>query len=362
MRICFLAAGNSAHSFRWIRFFAERGHEIHWISLTPCDYPDLPNTRFYHLGGEGGKWSGLLRAALAIRGLVRDIAPDVVHAHYAGSYGLLGALSGFQPFVLSAWGSDILFAGKAPVRGIFIRWALERARVITCDAHHMIDAMCKLGTDPKKIRLIFFGVEVDRFLPGDKDQEIVSRWNAVGRRVVISLRNLEAVYNIETLLESVPLVAKAVPDVLFVIAGAGTAEKALKDMAARLNISANAMFIGRYANAELPRMLRSSDAYVSTSLSDAGIAASTAEAMSCGVPVVISNTGENDRWINDGDDGFLVPAKDPQALARRIIDLLENAELRKSIGMAGRGVIEEKDNYAVEMQKVETIYASLAGR
>lgn len=359
MRICFLAAGNSVHSFRWIRFFAERGYEIHWLSLTACDFPSLPNTRFYDLSGSGSKWSALARAAFRIRRLVREIAPDIVHAHYAGSYGLLGALSGFQPFVLSAWGSDILFAGKAPVRGIFIRWALNAARLITCDAYHMIEAMRALGTDPDKINLIFFGVEVDRLLPGDKDEEIAVRWNAAGRRVIISLRNLEPVYNIETLLEAVPAVAKAVPQALFVIAGAGTAEKALKDYAAGMGVEGHVNFIGRYANSDLPRMLRSSDVYVSTSLSDAGIAASTAEAMSCGVPVVISNTGENDRWIVDGKDGFLVPAREPQALAERIIRLLGDESLRRAMGLAGRGVIDARDNYVREMQKVEGLYRGL---
>lgn len=359
MRICFLAAGNSVHSFRWIRFFAERGYEIHWLSLTSCDFPSLPNTRFYDLSGNGSKWSTLARAAFGIRRLVREIAPDIMHAHYAGSYGLLGALSGLQPFVLSAWGSDILFAGKAPIRGVFIRWALNAARLITCDAYHMIEAMRALGTNPEKIRLIFFGVEVDRLLPGDKDEEIVTRWNAAGRRVIISLRNLEPVYNIETLLDAVPAVAKVMPEALFVIAGAGTAEKALKDHAVRLGIEDNVNFIGRYANSDLPRMLRSADVYVSTSLSDAGIAASTAEAMSCGVPAVISNTGENERWIVDGKDGFLVPAREPQTLAERIIRLLGDESLRRAVGLAGREVIDERDNYLREMQKVEGLYKEL---
>jgi glycosyltransferase involved in cell wall biosynthesis len=360
MKLCFLAAGNSVHSHRWIRFFAEKGHEIHWISLTPLEFPELRGVHFHDRSART-KWISLAKAALRIRGIVRDIAPDIVHAHYAGSYGLLGAMSGFQPFVISAWGSDILFAGKAPLRGRLVRWALGKARLITCDAHHMIEAMRGLGTDVRKIRMICFGVEVDRFAPGAKDPGILERWGvqASPERIVISLRNLEPVYDIGTLLEAAPLVLREFPAARFVIAGAGSCERSLKDQADRLGIAGSLRFLGRYAHAELPLMLRSADVYVSTSLSDAGIAASTAEAMACAVPVVVSDTGENNKWIEDGRSGCLFGARDPKALAGHLLSLLESDQLRRRMGEAGRAVILERNCYENEMAKMEHLYQSL---
>jgi glycosyltransferase involved in cell wall biosynthesis len=359
MRLFYLAAGNSAHSYRWIRFFADRGHDVHWLSLAPFDERPA-NITCYDFSGPGSKWISLARAAMQIRALIETIKPDIVHAHYAGTYGLLGALAGFQPFVLTAWGSDVLFVGREKLRGIPVRWALNKARLITCDAYHMVDAMRELGTDVSKVKLIFFGVETDRFTPGAPDSEIVARWNADGRPVVISLRSLEPVYDIPTLLEAVPLVAKEFPDVLVVICGSGSLADALKARAAQLDLGRNVLFTGRYANAELPRMLRSAQVYVSTSLSDAGIAASTAEAMACGVPVVVSNTGENGKWIEEGKTGFLVPARDPAALARAVSGLLRDASARQRVGAAGRGSIVERNDYAREMGKMETLYVGLA--
>jgi glycosyltransferase involved in cell wall biosynthesis len=358
MKLFFLAAANSVHSHRWIRFFSGRGHEVHWLSLAPFD--DKPaNVKCYDFGA-GSKWSAFAKAAAQIRSLVQEIKPDVLHAHYAGTYGVLGALAGFQPFVLTAWGSDVLFVGREKLRGIPVRWALGKARLITCDAYHMVDAMQALGTDVSKVKLIFFGVETDRFTPGAADSEITARWNAQGRPVVISLRSLEPVYSIDTLLDAVPAVVREFPDALFVICGSGSLADALKEQAARLNLGRNVLFTGRYANTELPRMLRSAQVYVSTSLSDAGISASTAEAMACGLPVVVSNTGENDKWIEDGETGFLVPARDPSALARAISDLLRDSALRARIGTAGRAAIIERNSYAREMEKMESLYAGLA--
>jgi glycosyltransferase involved in cell wall biosynthesis len=119
------------------------------------------------------------------------------------------------------------------------------------------------------------------------------------------------------------------------------------------------LFTGRYANAELPGMLRSAQVYVSTALSDAGISASTAEAMACGVPVVVTNTGENDKWIHDGQTGFLVPARASTALADRIITLLCDPALRAKIGDEGRSVITTRNNYECEMEKMEAICQDL---
>jgi glycosyltransferase involved in cell wall biosynthesis len=360
MKLFYLAAANSVHSHRWIRFFADRGHEVHWLSLAPFD--DRPaNVKCYDFGA-GSKWSAFAKAAAQIRGLVSDIKPDVLHAHYAGTYGVLGALAGFQPFVLTAWGSDVLFVGREKLRGIPVRWALNKAKLITCDAYHMVDAIRDLGVDTSKVKLVFFGVEVDRFSPGAPDSEIIARWGAQGRPVVISLRSLEPVYSIETLLEAVPAVAKQFPQVLFVVCGSGSLSDTLKARAAELGLGQNALFTGRYANVELPRMLRSAQVYVSTSLSDAGIAASTAEAMACGVPVVVSNTGENDKWIEQGNTGFLVPARDPAALAEKISDLLSDQALAARIGPAGREAVVTRNNYVREMEKMEQLYAGLAGR
>lgn len=359
MRLCFLAAGNSVHSYRWIRFFAEKGHEIHWISLTPFEGSTLPGANFYDLSWDFGKLAGLGAAVLKIKRIVRKIAPEIVHAHYAGSYGMLAAISSFQPFVLTAWGSDVMFAGHVPIKGAIVRWVLRKADLITCDAHHMIEAMRAFGTDMTKIHLVFFGVEVDRFRPGPRDDEFRARWGGLGRGIVISLRNLEPIYSVETLIEAVPRVIAEAPGTRFVVAGGGSQEPALKELASALKVEASVTFVGRYSNSDLPRILRSADVYVSTSLSDAGIAASTAEAMACGLPVVITDTGENRRWVEDGKTGFIIAAKDSGALAERVLLLLKDPQRRAAIGQAARDVIIDRNNYEREMERMQMLYRKL---
>jgi len=104
------------------------------------------------------------------------------------------------------------------------------------------------------------------------------------------------------------------------------------------------------------------DVYVSTSLSDAGIAASTAEAMACRLPVVVTDVADNKKWVDNGVNGFVVPIKDPKSLAEKIIYLLQNENIRKKFGKINRKIIEEKNNYYKEMKKMEDIYKRLTRR
>lgn len=172
------------------------------------------------------------------------------------------------------------------------------------------------------------------------------------------MRNFEPVYDIETLLRAVPAVLKSNPRTMFLLGGRGSQKEYLENLSEELGIKNSVVFLGFIPNTDLPNYLRCANVYVSTSLSDAGIASSTAEAMACEIPVVVTDSGENSLWIKDGEDGYLVPVKNSALLAEKIIFLLDHPEEQKRIGQNGRKVIEEKDDYWNEMEKMNTLYSS----
>ena len=190
MKICFLAGANSVHSYRWIKYFADKGHDIHWISCVPLDFDYIENMTFYEIKQFPIKELSLLYSAFKIRKLIKNINPDILHAHYIGTYGLLAAMSGCNPLILTAWGSDILFAGQSKLKGPFVKYALNKADLITCDAIHMIEAINKLSVEKEKIKLIFFGVDTDKFKPGEKNLKLREKLNLANSPTIISLRNL----------------------------------------------------------------------------------------------------------------------------------------------------------------------------
>jgi glycosyltransferase involved in cell wall biosynthesis len=302
---------------------------------------------------------------LEVAPLILRIKPDLIHAHYLSHFGLLGSfyskLFNFKPFVLTVWGSDILRE---------INWfnhsmkkqALSRADVITCDADHMVKVLTNLGAVEGKVKLIYFGTDTQKFKPMPRDMTLETNLNLNGAPTIISLRNFRTIYNIDTLIKSIPLVLEKVPQATFIIAGDGPERKNLYSLARELGVLNSIRFTGFLTNEDLPRYINLADVYVSTSLSDAGLSASTAEAMACGLPVVITEFGDNGLWIINGINGYLVPSSNPAALADKITNLLQNDEKRHQFGKANRMVIDERNNCHKEMAKMDNIYKDLIVR
>lgn len=362
MKLCFLAGADSIHSVKWVKYFADKGHEVHWISLTPATEMKLKNVKYYRVAGlfpRKLRSLNFLLYPLYVKSLIAKIKPEVLHAHYAGVNGVVGALSGFHPFVLTAWGSDILFNAKSMIKRPLVKFALNQADIITCDADHMRDAMIRLGVNATNINIIYFGIDTQKFQPRGNNEVLKNQLGISGSPVVISLRNLEPLYDVKTLINAIPHVLTKVPEAKFILAGRGSQELELKGLVKSLGVSDSTRFIGWITNDDLPQYLNIADVYVSTSLSDAGLAASTAEAMACGLPVIITDSGENRKWVSDGENGFIVPVSNVKMLAERIIFLLQNNESRAQFGGKGRKVIEEKNSYYKEMERMERIYQQM---
>jgi len=375
MRLCYIGDISSVHTRRWIEFFARRGYDVHVISTTPPRSPggssaELPMVTMHSLPlpRRGSYFQNLLFGLFTmparvwkLRRLLRELDPDVVHVHYLNEAALFSVFAGLRPLVLTAWGSDILVAPeKSWIRKQAVTYTLRRADLITCDADHMKQRLVRLGADPEKVKVVFFGIDVERFHPRRRDGGVRRRLSAGAAPLVISIRSLEPVYDVASLIRAMPAVLERFPQMIFLIGGSGSLAAALGALAAQLGVQASVRFLGALSQEELPAYLASSDVYVSTALSDGGIAASTAEAMASGLPVVITDVADNRQWVEDGASGFLVPPGQPGILAQRIIQLLEAEEAKARMGTRGRQVIVERNNLHTEMSKIERLYQSLA--
>lgn len=369
MKICYIAPAESIHTIRWVKYFADKGHEVHLISFTPFGVGKMENVNLHVLKVFLREIrlisypTSLLASLIQIRWLLMKINPDILHTHYILNYGFLGALSNFHPLVVTAWGSDVLISPKrSKLLAKFVKFSIKRADLITCDAEHLRERIIELGAERARIALICFGIDVRKFSPGQKDEGLMRRFDVNDSGVVVSLRSLEPIYDIESLINAVPLVLREAPKAQFLIAGKGSEETRLKELARSLGVAERIRFVGLIPNDELPQYLRIADVYVSTSLSDAGIAASTAEAMACELPVVITDFGDNSKWVGNGINGFLVPLRNPEALASKILYLLSNKEARVRFGQAGRQIVEDRMNLEKEMRKMEIHYEQLIRR
>lgn len=366
MRICYIAFGGSIHTKRWVDYFAVKGHDVHLITPERVCANFIEGVKIHPLKGLGpriGVKAYLINAIpflVQTKALVKRIQPHLVHAHYIMGPALLGALSGVHPLVLTAWGSDVSYLTEvSKIRKWTVKLALTRADLITCDAEHIRRTLVGLGADPKTIATVGFGTDTRNFSPKKRSESIRTRLGIFNSPAVISRRFLEPLYDVESLINAIPLVLREVPDAKFVIAASGPQEGELRELAKSLGVTESIRFIGGIDDKDFPEYIASADIYVSTSLSDAGISASTAEAMSCGLPVITTDFGDNGRWIINRRNGFLVPLRDPRMLAQKIIWLANNEDTRKRFGRINRAIIKKRNDYCMEMEKMEHLYMTL---
>jgi len=232
MKICYLANAASIHTQRWASYFAEHDWEVDLITWHPPDKDAEINANVdVHRILFPPHYIARYGALLEITGLIRKIRPDIIHAHYLGHFGILaglyGHLSGFRPIVLTAWGSDILIDAKGWKKRL-IKYALRRADCITCDGESIVEKLVRLGANREKIELIYHGTDTRKFKPGQKSQQLIEELGVVDSPIVISLRNLKPIYNVESLIKAVPLVLKEISGVKFIIAGDGEQKKYLE--------------------------------------------------------------------------------------------------------------------------------------
>ena len=368
MKLCFLGDIRSIHTKRWIEYFADK-HEVHLITLN---YPE----------SDGGLFSenelkllnivvhkiprsvpGLFFAPILAKKIINSVQPDIIHAHYATQYGFMAAFSGFHPYVLTVWGSDVLIEPKkSKILRYFVKNAINNADLITCDGKNTHDALIDLGADMDNIRMIYFGVDTKKYNPDKCEKDIFNRILGHGEQtVVIYLRGFAEVYDPETILRPIPHVVREIPDVKFLLAREGQERDFYRKIVEDAPYHDSVYFIGNIPQEKIPAYLASSDVYISMSLSDSGLSASTAEAMACGVPVITSDVGDVDVWIDNGKNGYIVKKGDDNALAEKIIELFRDNILKSDIGHNGRNIIEEKQDYFKEMDKIEQIYYKLKG-
>lgn len=371
MTICFFGNASSSHMIKWAGYFSDMGHNVHLISVEEPETTNLRGIKIHILK----RWIpfrfkpikilvNLPFSVIKIRKMVKEIHPDIISAHYATTYGMRAVLSGFHPFLLTVWGSDILVN---PGKNKFLNWltrkVLKSADLITCDAQHMKVAMKKLGTDESKIKIINFGVDTERFSPKSQNEilELKKQFGLENCKTIVSLKWPDPLSDYETLIKAGEIVVKKHPDVKFVILGPTSFPEYFEELKKMANekLGDRFQFIGSVLPEKVPNYLNAADIYVCTSLTDAGLASSTAEAMACGLPPVITNYGDNPSWVKDKENGLLFNVSDHISLAEKLNYILDNMEEGKRFGEKSRLVIEERNSYKNEMGKMEKIYDEL---
>ncbi len=354
MRICLLADGESIHTVRWCQQFHEFGHEVHLITFKNVK---ILNIQVHYVDGvdidvSGGNWKVVLKY-LKVKQIIKAINPQALHALYATSYGLLGALSGFHPYIVTPLGSDVLISPKqSSIYRFILKYVFKSADIITSMAPHMKESMLELGSKNEKIKDIMFGINTDIF---NKNNRSISTTDFV----ICSTRNFEPVYNISHFLRSIALIKGKIPHLKVNIIGDGSLKENLIQLTKELQIDDVVRFYGKVPQSEVVSILSQAHVFVTVSLSD-GNSLSLIEAMACGTYPVATDILANKQWITDHVNGRFVAINDIDGLAECLLDVYKNYNLIIDKAMLESDkLIAEKGTWQINMAKMNKIYESL---
>jgi glycosyltransferase involved in cell wall biosynthesis len=156
---------------------------------------------------------------------------------------------------------------------------------------------------------------------------------------LLSIRNFEPHYRVDITLEAFALLKAQHPEATLTIAGHGSGEGQLRELAAAIGTN-GIEFVGRVERPDIPGLYDRSDIFVNSSVVD-NQPVSVLEAFAAGLPVVSTGTGDIAAMVRDGDTGLLVPQGDPMAMAKAVTSLLEDPGRALVMTRRGRQEIEK---------------------
>lgn len=367
MRILLLADSNSPHTLRWSKSIRNQDHTIGIFSLHTADsslYSDTPDISLFSLNASRELQTKnetnlskliYLSARKKVKQIIKEFKPDIVHSHYASSYGLIGALSGFHPYVISLWGGDIFsFPKKSVVYKQILKFSLSKADKILSTSKIMKEETKKY-TD-KEVLLTPFGIDVDRFIP-DK----INKFFKDDDFVMGTIKTLEKNYGVNFLIEAFAIVKKKFPDkpLKLLIVGKGTQKESLEEMVRELGIEKDTIFTGYVDHNNVQDYHNMLDIYVAMSLLESfGVA--VLEASACGKPVIVSNVGGLPEVVENGKTGFIVEKGNSKALAEALSKLICEPDLAVKMGNEGRNKVIREYDWKESVNKMISIYKTVA--
>lgn len=354
MRVVYLADAPYIHTRRWVEHFAQLGWDAHVISFRPAEIEGV--TVHYVDGFEAIGKARYLVHARRVRALIDKLQPDLLHALHLTSYGFLAGLSGFQPSIVSVWGTDVLEAPTlTPLHRWITRHALQRAGAITATGLRLAEATMPYVPEGKPVTVIPYGVDLVRFAPSPR----ADRGDA--NVTIGAASRLSPEKGLEYLLRAVAALRDRGVVLDVVLAGDGPSRPALERLTGELGLRERVEFTGELAHADVPRVLQRLDIFAMPSTWE-GFGVSALEASAMELPVVASNIHGIPDVVLDGETGLLVPPADVDALATAIGRLAADAALRRTMGAAGRAYVEREYRWEDNAALMEQLYARIIAR
>jgi phosphatidylinositol alpha 1,6-mannosyltransferase len=356
--------------------FANRGHQV-WVaapSYGPRDVHRIEQ-KVHVYRFSSFEWPAYedmripFLPFLPMRKLLKKADPDIIHIHSPVVLGniaqiLAGGLrkpviatNHYLPINLSrSFSSDSLF-GKSfnNVTYSYLVHFCNRCEYVTAPTLTALNLLYEHGLRAPA-QAISNGIDLKRFTPGERNEQLRQRFNLPSDRpIILSVNRLSQEKRLDVLIDAA---AKIQSNAHIAIASTGPYEVALRAQVDSLNIHDRVTFLGFIPDNDLAPLYRLADVFAIPSEADLQ-SLTTMEAMGCGLPVVAADAFALPELVHHEANGFLFSPGDSGEMAHYIDILVENEALRRHMGAASLEIIARHDRSRVLIQW-EELYRRLS--
>ena len=363
MKVChfitrMIVGGAQENTFLSARGLVEAGHECLLLSgssegregslLQRMKNPGFAVMESPLFVREISPWTDL-RAIYWLADFLKKERFDVIHTH-SSKAGIVGRIAGRMagvPLVVHtihglAFGPyDSFLKNQLYIRAE--RFAANRCDRIYSVAQAMIDQClaAKIGR-PEQFKVVYSGMELERFLDAQPDAALRSELGIPENcRVVGAVARLFPRKGYEDFFPVAAQVARACPDVRFLIMGDGPSRAAYEKMTEELGIRDRVIFAGLVSPDRIAEYIALTDVVAHFSLKE-GLPRVAVQALAEAKPVVAYPLDGTPEVVLDGKSGFLVPPGNHEAAAQALIRVLEHPDERRGLGEYGRSLVRDK--------------------
>lgn len=303
------------------------------------------------------------RATRRAVSLLREHGCSSVWFGAAAPLGLMGPAlrrAGAERLVATTHGHEAGWA-QLPAARQLLRRIGEGTDTITYLGEYTRSRIADALTQQAAARMVQLppGVDEKTFHPGSGGDVVRERLGLADRPVVVCVSRLVSRKGQDTLILAMPAILAQVPETVLLIVGGGPYEAGLRKLALDTGVSAAVRFTGAVPWEELPAHYGAGDVFAMPcrtrrgGLDVEGLGIVYLEASATGLPVVAGDSGGAPDAVLDGETGWVVRGGAPEDSADRIVTLLQDAELRRSMGERGREWVEEKWRWDLLAEKLK---------
>lgn len=311
--------------WRFGRWYA-RGSSRGVVRQEVVDGLRVLHPRYPSIPGVPSLNAGLMALAL-LPHVVREVRrarPDVLFASYGYPDGCtvvaLGAILGI-PVVVKCHGSDLNRVPDDPPARFQIKRLLKRARAVVVVSRNLLERAQALGVPPARLRVVYNGIDRDRFRPADKSEARRRLSLPEDREVVLYLGHLAEHKGVLDLIEAARCLRAQRSRAAIVFVGDGPLSGRIRDLAAAGELAGMVLTYPTVPHAEVPSWMAAADVVCLPSRSE-GMPNVVREAHACGRPVVATAVGGIPEAVHSPALGGLVPPRDPSRLAQLLVERL----------------------------------------